>query len=260
MTYPGAAAAHVFSCTSWLRKADVIINFAKLKSHGMMRLTASVKNLFGAVPGTTKPEYHMRFPNETAFANMLIDLNEALQPALNLVDAVVCMEGNGPTAGSPRPLGLVLSSENPYNLDMICAELTGMRPEDVPTIRCAASRGLGPSGLQEVEISGERPEQWKLTNFRQADGVRVTFTGNGVLGRLQEAIFRSAMQQMPKVHPSECIGCRKCFNVCPARAITMVKGKPKIDRKRCIRCFCCQEFCPRGAMKVHRTLLARLLQ
>ena len=68
------------------------------------------------------------------------------------------------------------------------------------------------------------------------------------------------MQQMPKVHPSECIGCRKCFNVCPARAITMVKGKPKIDRKRCIRCFCCQEFCPRGAMKVHRTLLARLLQ
>lgn len=260
VTFPGAAAAHVFSCTSWLRKADVVINFAKLKSHGMMRLTASVKNLFGAVPGTTKPEYHMRFPNETAFANMLIDLNEALHPDLDLVDAVVCMEGNGPTAGSPRPLGLVLSSENPYNLDMVCAELIGLRAEDVPTIRCAAGRGLGPSGLQEVEISGERPEQWKLTDFRQADGVRVTFTGNGVFGRLQEAVFRSAMQQVPKVHPAECVGCGKCFNVCPARAITMVKGKPKIDRKRCIRCFCCQEFCPKGAMKVHRTALARLLQ
>ncbi len=203
VTFPGAASAHVFSCTSWLRKADVIINFAKLKSHGMMRLTASVKNLFGAVPGTTKPEYHMRFPNETAFANMLIDLNEALHPVLNLVDAVVCMEGNGPTAGTPRPLGLVLSSENPYSLDMICAELTGMRPEDVPTIRAAASRGLGPSGLQEVEISGERPEQWKLTDFRQADGVSVTFTGNGVMGRLQEAISEVQCSRCPRcIRPS----------------------------------------------------------
>jgi formate hydrogenlyase subunit 6/NADH:ubiquinone oxidoreductase subunit I len=39
----------------------------------------------------------------------------------------------------------------------------------------------------------------------------------------------------------------------------MKDGKPQIRKSDCIRCFCCQEFCPVGAMKVHRTLIAKLL-
>ena len=35
-------------------------------------------------------------------------------------------------------------------------------------------------------------------------------------------------------------------------------GRAHIDRGRCIHCFCCQEFCPRGAMQVHRTVIARI--
>ena len=56
----------------------------------------------------------------------------------------------------------------------------------------------------------------------------------------------------------ECVGCGVCRDTCPAKAIAIRDGKAVIDRSACIRCFCCQEFCPRGAMKVHRTLLARL--
>ena len=48
--------------------------------------------------------------------------------------------------------------------------------------------------------------------------------------------------------------------VCPAKAITMRRGKPVVDRRACIRCFCCQEFCPKGAMKVKRPPLARMLE
>ena len=50
-----------------------------------------------------------------------------------------------------------------------------------------------------------------------------------------------------------------CAKLCPAKAITMKNKLPEIDRKKCIRCFCCQEFCPKGAMKVKRTWIARLL-
>ena len=57
----------------------------------------------------------------------------------------------------------------------------------------------------------------------------------------------------------KCIGCGKCANVCPAKAIKMKNKLPKIDRSACIHCFCCQEFCPKGAMKVRRTFIARLL-
>lgn len=258
--FPDAVSAHVFSCTSWLRRTDLIIDFAKLKAHGMVGMTAAVKNMFGSIPGTTKPEYHMRFPETRAFCNMLIDLNESLRPALYLVDAVLCMEGNGPTAGSPRHLGLLLGSENPYSLDMVCGSLIGMTREDVPTLQCAYERGLGPKSVSDVTVIGEDISRWTIKDFRSASRSNITFTGNGPLGHLAAAVFRKAMQQVPMVSPAECIGCGKCFRVCPAHAITMSSGKPQIDRRKCIHCFCCQEFCPKGAMKVHRTVLARMLQ
>ena len=55
------------------------------------------------------------------------------------------------------------------------------------------------------------------------------------------------------------MGCGKCREICPAKAITLSRSKPVIDRSRCIRCFCCQEFCPKGAMEQHRPVIARLL-
>ena len=43
-----------------------------------------------------------------------------------------------------------------------------------------------------------------------------------------------------------------------AAAIRIRRGRARIDRGKCIRCFCCQEFCPTGAMKVRRSLPARI--
>ena len=36
-----------------IAEADAVINLCKLKTHGMMVLTAAVKNMFGAIPGPT---------------------------------------------------------------------------------------------------------------------------------------------------------------------------------------------------------------
>ena len=54
--FPEAHVAKSFQYTSYLDSADAIINFCKLKSHGMMSLSAAAKNMFGTVPGTVKPE------------------------------------------------------------------------------------------------------------------------------------------------------------------------------------------------------------
>lgn len=120
-----AQSIRTFTCTGWLSSCDVLINFSKLKSHGMMGMTGAVKNLFGTIPGLTKPEYHARFPQKRAFADMLVDLNEYFRPVLSLTDAVECMEGNGPTAGTPRHLGLLLASTSPYCLDMVGSACIG---------------------------------------------------------------------------------------------------------------------------------------
>ena len=90
--------------------ADIIINLPKLKTHGLTTITCAVKNLFGLIPGLEKSQWHMKAPGREGFAELLLDLNEALmhglsepKPMLHLVDAVVGQEGNGPgPSGTPR--------------------------------------------------------------------------------------------------------------------------------------------------------------
>ena len=78
-------------------------------------------------------------------------------------------------------------------------------------------------------------------------------------GKLIGGVIRSLLNAKPKLLAKDCIGCGKCANICPAKAIVIQNKKAVIHRPDCIRCFCCQEFCPTGAMKVHRTWVARLL-
>ena len=49
-----------------------------------------------------KPEFHYKYPRAEDFANVLVDLYEYSKPRLCICDAVIGMEGNGPTQGSPR--------------------------------------------------------------------------------------------------------------------------------------------------------------
>lgn len=259
-----AVSIKTFIYTGWLDNMDAIINVSKLKTHAMMGMSCAVKNMFGTIPGTTKPEYHMRFPEEKAFANIMVDLNEFFKPALYVVDAIDGMEGNGPTAGEKRHIGAVLASKKPYALDMACAELIGMGYADVGTLVAAGERNLGPRDISQVEVVGSSLADLKISDFKRATiHQSITFEGKGVFGKIESIALKVALSTKPLVKKDECIGCKKCYETCPAKAITMISGGknglPQIDRSKCIKCFCCQEFCPKGAMKVHYNLLGRLV-
>ena len=259
--FPEAKVAHRFQYTRYLDDADVILDFCKLKSHGMMGMSAAAKNLFGVIPGTMKPEYHFKYPDPADFARMLVDLNEYFKPRLAIVDAVVGMEGNGPTAGTPRPIGALLAGPSTHRVDLACAALIGLHREDVPTLEAAYERGLIPASAGELEISGDLAA-FTLRDFQNVEVHNShLFTGRlpGPLGKAQSKILQALLGSRPQVQKKQCVGCRKCEQICPAKAIHMEQNVPVIDRSRCIHCFCCQEFCPRGAMQVHRTALARLL-
>lgn len=251
-----AKVAKKFPYTSYLDDADVIINFCKLKTHGMMGMSATVKNMFGVIPGTQKPEFHYRYPDHSDFANMLIDLNEYFKPQICFVDAIVGMEGNGPTAGNPRDIGLILASTNPYKLDLACARIIGLAKEDVPTLEESFNRNLIPSTYKELDCNEDLDTllipDYDIIKHHHALGFEDT---SKLFGRIATKALRST----PKLKKDECIGCGKCAEVCPANAIEIKNKKAIIDKKKCITCFCCQEFCPKGAMKVHRPALAKFL-
>ena len=195
--FEDAKVAKRFTYTAFLDKADVIINFCKLKSHGMIGMSAAVKNMFGTIPGTIKPEYHFKYPDQSDFANMLVDLNEYFKPCLSIVDGVIGMEGNGPTQGSPRKIGVVLASKSPYLIDRVCAHIIGMKADEVPTVKASVERGLCPERLDDISIFGD-VEKFVLPDF---DVIKVSqslqFYGNSAFGKLKGKLFEACLSSKP---------------------------------------------------------------
>ena len=259
--FPEGRHAQKFILANGVLECDAILNLCKMKTHMLERITGAQKNIFGCVYGLNKGASHVKYPSATLFAEMLADLNLLLKPRLHVMDAVVAMEGNGPTAGTPKPLGLVLAGKNPHSIDLICAGLIGLDPATVPTLCAAQARGLCPENADGVSVSDDwmpyiSPDFQIIT---ERNGLQFQNFFRGKAGTMFSGFLRRYIAARPGVEKTACVGCRKCEQVCPAKAIRMSNGTPRIDRSACIRCFCCQEFCPKGAMRVQRSALARLL-
>ena len=53
-----------------------------------------------------------------------------------------------------------------------------------------------------------------------------------------------------KFHSKKCIGCKKCVQACPTRAIKYRgKGKLDFDMGECFFCGLCVDVCPVGAIE-----------
>ena len=252
---------HRLTYTDYLDDCDAIIDFAKLKAHGMVGMSGAVKNMYGVIPGLVKPETHYLYPDVNDFADMLIDINEYFKPRLALIDAVDGMEGNGPTAGTPRHIGAFIAARTTYEADAAAARLIGLDPNGVPTLLAAEKRGLCPP-LEKIKLFGD-PDALAVKDFKSVPRRSLSFMKSSKVP-LVGKVIEKALVQKPMPVKKKCVACQKCLRLCPAKAITMVsrggKTYPHIDRKKCIRCFCCQEFCPKAAMIVHRTWIVRLLQ
>lgn len=240
--------------------ADVVINLPKAKTHSFMLLTGAVKNLFGVLPGFTKPGYHSKLKDAERFAAMLVDLVDLIQPRLTIMDAVAGMEGNGPSAGQPRHIGAMVAGADPVAVDVVFSAMVGLDPQRLPVIREAARRGMCTGRVEDIEVLGIPLEEVQVPDFRLPD----TFGGvegpsiRNLLLRTMLPLLKEAFSVRPQVMEALCVGCGVCERGCPEGAIRVVEKKARIDYNRCIRCYCCHELCPEKAVALKTSYLNRL--
>ncbi len=239
-------------------EADVLVNLPKLKTHGLTGLSVAVKNLFGLVPGTTKVGYHARLRDPADFARGLLDIGTAAGAALHIVDAVVGMEGNGPSAGDPRAVGALVAGSDALVVDTASAALVGRDPLEVRPIRVAAEEGRTTGRVADLELLGDPLAALAVEPFRLPDAYRPDGARHlTAFGRLASGgLARRALVTLRAT--SRCTGCGMCARHCPVEAITLRDGHAELHMDRCIRCYCCHELCPALAVEVHRPLLGRL--
>jgi uncharacterized protein (DUF362 family)/Pyruvate/2-oxoacid:ferredoxin oxidoreductase delta subunit len=227
-------------------EADVVITVPRLKTHTLTGLTGAVKVTFGAVPSPLKTEYHLRMPKVGDFSQALLDICSLVRPRLAVMDAVVGMEGEGPSAGDPRAIGAVLASADSLACDVTAAALVGLDPLAVSTTRAAARLGLTSGQLADIELVGDPLSELKVSSFKPAS----TWVATSRLSEFLLGLYGKVAGPRPVMN-SNCNGCRTCLRNCPPQAITMVNKRPVVDYGQCIHCFCCQELCPQQAVAIH---------
>ncbi len=234
------------------REFDCVVDLAKAKTHGMMVLTLCVKNLFGMVSGSARLGWHLTVRREfDRFADMLLDLYLAVHPQYNVLDGIVCMQGNGPGSGGPAFRGFLAGSADALALDFSAARILGA--PDMPVLAAAKRRSLLPETLEETGTVPEPDPLW----LADPPGPFIEW-GVGFPPFLRE-FLRKHMLSSPSVDPSKCVGCGLCAKMCPPQTLKIVSGKPRFDLKTCIRCCCCQEHCPKGAITFRKAALSRLM-
>jgi hypothetical protein len=159
--------------------ADELVSVQKIKNHGFMGITLCLKNLFGLMPamdgGRPRAYYHhlVRMPY------MLADIGRILNPALNVIDALVGQAGMewGDGKGLGRIVDGLIAGDHVIATDACGAQIMGHDPtadwltppfhRDRNHLLVAAEGGFGTVNLADIDVVSELTPQPHGTFFSQ---------------------------------------------------------------------------------------------
>lgn len=140
-------------------KSDVVISLPKLKTHHWALMTASMKNLFGCLPGRKygwpKNILHIKGINSS-----IVDLVSSIKPAFAIVDGIEAMEGDGPLNGTSRSLGALVMGDDLVAVDTVCGSCMELPIHNIPYLKIAGEC-WGNNKLTDIEIIGSSVEELK---------------------------------------------------------------------------------------------------
>lgn len=141
---------------------DLVVSIPVMKRHMHTGASLAVKNMKGCLWRRSKVELHMLPPvagsNVKSLDVAIADMASVLRPHLAIIDGTVGMEGLGPSAGQPKPLGAVVVSGDAFAADAVACGLMGVDAAAIPHLRLGAERGYGVIDLSRLSVT---PDNWR---------------------------------------------------------------------------------------------------
>ena len=245
-----------FYINETVMRCDAIINLAKLKTHSLMLYTGAVKNIYGVIPGLYKTELHKHFPNPKDFSLVLSELYKIVKPqiVLNIIDGIIGMDGEGPSAGKPYPYNVLIASEKASAADSIATRMMGFNTNNINYIKQA----LIIDEITESDIIIE--DKWQAHRFNDLN-IKSVIHRNRVMERLpsfMKKIIQAILSYYPDFLPN-CNLCLICVKACPVDALKELNDKIILNKKTCIKCLCCHEMCPSSAIFLKKGIFAKMI-
>ncbi len=251
-------------------EAELFINLPKLKTHFENGMTVCLKNLMGCLIG----QENKKKTHQSLAANIL-NINRRVKPHLHLVDAVISMEGLGPTRGTPLKTGMLFAGTDPLLIDLVCAKFASFDYRKVRTLAEAERLGLidGRHHAFVKEVALPRtfrfapPTAGPIANFihspkRQKYFLAVRNTplfnylcSTRVVGAL---LYKSGLRQdvfldedmtfeSLSIDAEKCTSCGRCAGYCPL-GLELPSALAAAADDRCIQCLYCSAVCPERAI------------
>lgn len=229
------------------------INLPVLKTHVVSTMTLSMKNPMGMLPRPDRRSMHT-----FGIAQCIVDMNRGIKPDLTIVDGSVGQDGEGPLYGEKADLQVLVAGRNSLAIDLVCCQLVGVNPRDIPHLKLA----LEQLGTPSWTIAGEKvgmikqfrlPQQKSLYRFifwlmypfdypyswiaERGKHLCTALYGTGIVGT------------SPQINKKACTRCGVCVEACPLPKVIDLKTL-KIEYQRCQRCLLCYQACPEHAIGV----------
>ena len=159
---PSGRAMRTFKVCAEVLEHDVVVSIPVMKVHMHTGVTLAVKNMKGCLWRRSKVDLHMLPPvegvDEKPLDIAIADMACVLRPHLSIIDGMVGMEGLGPSAGTPKPLGVVVVGDDAFAADAVACRLMGTDAEDIPHLRMGAERGCGTIDVKAIDVT---PASWE---------------------------------------------------------------------------------------------------
>lgn len=249
---PGARRLRRLHVPRLLQEA-CLINLPVLKTHIVSRMSLGLKNLMGLLPRPDRRAMHT-----LGIDRCIVDMNLGIRPALTIVDGSMGQDGEGPLYGSAADLGVLVAGRQSLAVDLVCCELVGVNPCQVPHLRLAlkhmgrpawTSVGEQPGVIKQFRLPASKPlYRFLFWLMYPLDYPYTWLAGRG--RHLCTALYATGLVgTRPRIDSTTCTRCGTCVQACPLPDVIDLKTLT-IDPRTCQRCLRCYQACPQGAIGV----------